>query len=219
MAKLANFIEQYLKNKKISDYEGWLALYGKDAESVYAEEKAAADTEYAKARAEYGKKASSLYARGLSGSGYSDYLTQAAYGVRAASHDRAFAKKAALTEENERGYLSYLEGLQKEEESAVAAKDAEEKKIFTDLLSKNIMDEKSALTYLLTRGVEAEKAQEMAKKSIEIMQGTRAYFNQIVSELSAMKWGYRASYQYALEKGLSESAAESIATIVSYTKR
>ncbi len=219
MAKLANFIEQYLKNKKISDYEGWLALYGKDAESAYAEERAAADTEYAASRAEYGKKASLLYGRGLSGSGYSDYLNGVAYGARTAARDRALQKRNATTEENERGYLAYLDGLRKEEESAAAAKDAEEKKIYNDLLSKSFMDEKTALTYLLGRGIEEEKAKKMAKESMEIMRGSRTYFNQIISELSAMNWGYQACYRYALEKGLSETAAESIATIVSYSKR
>ena len=51
MAKLTNFIENYLKSKKISDYEGWLALYGKDADAAFRAEKAEADTAYATARA------------------------------------------------------------------------------------------------------------------------------------------------------------------------
>lgn len=216
MAKLTSFIENYLKNQKISDYEGWLALYGKDGEGEYREAKAQADTAYANARAEYGARASALYAKGLSGSGYSDYLNHAAHATRESALSEALRKKKDTETENQRGYLSYLTDLAAEEEAARAAKEKEEGKIFTDLLSQNLLDEKSAVTYLMTRGIDEEQAKTLAAESLKIQKGSRSYLNQIINEAEASNMDYYTALAYARAKGLDDESAQSVATVAAF---
>ena len=119
-------------------------------------------------------------------------------------------------EENERGYLSYLEKAQKEDEPAQAAKEEEEKAIFTDLLSKKIINEKSAITYLTMRGIDEEKARTLAAQSIKILKGSSQYVNQLISEAEASNMDYYTAYVFALEKGLDQAAAEEAATIAAF---
>ena len=216
MAKLTSFIENYLKNQKISDYEGWLALYGKDGESDFREAKAAADTAYATARAEHGARASALYERGLSGSGYSDYLNHAAHATRQNAITEALYKKQATDKENERGYLSYLEESKEKAEAEIASREKEEEKIFTDLLSKNILDEKSAVTYLVTRGIDEARARELAERSLNIQKGSRSYLNQVINEAEASNMDYYTALAYARAKGLDDETANSVATIAAF---
>jgi len=216
MAKLTNFIENYLKNQKISDYEGWLALYGKDEEAPFREAKAAADTAYASTRAEHGARASSLYAKGLSGSGYGDYLNHAAYATRQNALTKALREKRAARAENERGYLSYLESALKQEEEQKQAKAKEEQKIFSDLLSQKLLDENSAVTYLKVRGIDEGRARELAKESLNIQKGSRSYVNQLINEAEASNMDYYTAYAYALAKGLDEESAHSAATVAAF---
>lgn len=213
MADLAKFIEQYLKNKKISDYEGWLALYGRDSEKEYREARAEADTTYAQARAEHGRTAAALYERGLSGSGYSDYLSSNAFAERVGLYDKARERKAATDAENRRGYLSYLEQNARAEADVQAKKESEQGKIFKDLLAKNILDRGAAVTYLIGRGIDEETAVKLANKSIEVAHNTKSYIATISQEARAMYMDYHAAYQYALTKGVSEEMARSVAQI------
>ena len=216
MAKLENFIEKYLKNKKISDYEGWLALYGRDGEREYREAKAEADTTYAGARAEYGRRGALLAKNGLAGSGYSDYINHTAYAERAESLEAALSRRAAVREENERGYVSYLEGEKAKEEKAIADAEATEQKIFADLLSKNISDKHSAVTYLTSRGIDQVRANELAQKSLSILHGSLSYQNQLIQEASALNMNYESAYNYAIIKGLPDEAARAVAAIASF---
>ena len=216
MAKLESFIENYLKNKKISDYEGWLALYGEDAESAFREKRAEADNTYEKTRAEHGVRAASLYEKGLSGSGYSDYLTHVAYAQRGATLDEACRKRTATEESNRRGYLSYLDGIAKAEAETAEVKRKEEEAIFTDLLSKKILDEGSAITYLTSRGVEATRAEELAKESLHIHYGSKSYIAEVITEMTEAGMDYNRAYEYARLKGLSEEAARNAADLVSF---
>lgn len=216
MAKLEDFIENYLKNKKISDYEGWLALYGRDGEREYRDALAAADNGYAAARAEYGKRGAALAEAGLTGGGYSDYLNHTAYATRAAGRQRAESQRAATREENERGYLSYLKSEADAEEKAAAEKKSKEEKIFGELLGKNLLDRDSAIVYLVSRGVERKRAEELADESIAVLRGSESYQNKLISEATSLKMDYETAYNYALVKGLSEEAARSVASIVSF---
>ncbi len=213
MADLDSFIKQYLKNKKISDYEGWLALYGRDSEKEYRAARAEADTDYVQARAEHGKTAAALYGRGLSGSGYSDYLNSTAYATRAGLYDKARERQQATEAENRRGYLSYLDKITEAEEEASAKKEDEQGKIFKDLLAKNILDRGAAVTYLIGRGIDEETAVVLANKSIEVAHGTKSYIATLSGEARAMYMDYHAAYQYALAKGVSEEIARSVAQI------
>lgn len=216
MAKLKNFIENYLKNQKISDYESWLALYGKDGESAFREAKTEADTAYAASRAEYGAKASSLYDKGLSGSGYSDFINHAAYAEKQSSIRNALREKEKTEAENERGYLSYLTGIAEEEEKEKAALKKEEDDIFTSLLSQRILDPEAAITYLTTRGIDEERAKKLAEESVQIQKGRQSYLNQLISEAKAANMNYYTAFTYALAKGLDEETAESVATVAAF---
>ena len=216
MAKLTSFIENYLKNQKISDYEGWLALYGKDAEGAFRVEKAEADTAYATARAEHGNRASALYERGLAGSGYSDYLNHAAYATRQSTLSNALRKKQETETENERGYLSYLEKAFETEKKKEEAKQKEEASLFSSLLSKNLIDEDAAITYLTTRGMEEDRARELAAESIKIQKGSKSYINQLINEAVDANMTYYTAYAYALKKGLDEQDAEEAANIAAF---
>ena len=216
MAKLANFIENYLKNQKISDYEGWLALYGKDADKAFRAEKAEADTAYATALSEHGSRASELYKNGLSGSGYSDYLNHAAYATKQKALTSAREKRRATEEENERGYLTYLEKASAEKEKAQKEKEKEEETIFSNLLSQNLLDENAAVTYLTLRGIEEPRARELASESVKILKGSKSYLNQLVNEANGSDMDYYTAYAYALAKGLDETAAKEVATIAAF---
>ena len=216
MAKLKSFIENYLKNQKISDYEGWLSLYGKDAESEYQRSRAEADNTYERSRAEHGARASALYSKGLSGSGYSDFLNHSAYAQKQASMQRASDVRAQTEKENRKGYLSYLEGEADAIEAAEKEKEAEEKKIFSDLISQKLLSENAAITYLTSRGVDPERAEALARESIEILHGSKSYLDQIISEASSARMDYTSAYKYALTKGLSEEAAHSAASIAAF---
>lgn len=219
MAKLENFIENYLKNKKISDYEGWLALYGRDGEREYREAKGEADTAYATARAEYGARGAALAQNGLSGSGYSDYLNHAAYATRTGSIERAQARRTAAREENERGYLAYLADEAAKEEKAKADAVAAEEKIFADLLSKRISDKSSAVTYLTMHGVDHVRATELAEKSLSILRGSQSYHTQLIEEAKALDMDYASAYNFAIIKGLPDEAARSVAAIASFATK
>lgn len=216
MANLTSFIENYLKNKKISDYEGWLALYGKDTDMPHREAKAAADTAYASTKAEYGTRANALHNRGLSGSGYSDYLNHAAYAERQSAFTDALRKKAETEAENKRGYLSYMESMTKEAEVAEKAKTDKENSAFQSLLSQNLLDEDAAVTYLTLRGIDEGRAKELASESIKIQKGSKGYLNQLINEAIEGNMDYYTAYAYALAKGLDEQDAEDAATIAAF---
>ena len=216
MAKLESFIENYLKNKKIADYEGWLALYGEDAEGAYLKKRADADNAYAKTRAEHGARAAALYEKGLNGSGYSDYLTHAAYAKRGDTLDRALRQKAATEESNRKGYISYIDEMAKAEAEVADVKRKEEEKIFNDLLSRKLLDVDSAVSYLTSRGIESARAEELARESLSIHYGSKSYFSEVIAEMTAADMDYNNAYQYALLKGLSDEAAKNAASLSTF---
>ena len=218
MAKLENFIEKYLKNKKATDYEGWLALYGEDATPRYREDVADADTAYEKARAEHGKRASALYQNGLSGSGYSDYLNHTAYAARAESLSRAKERRAQTEADNQKGYVSYLADLKAEEDKETAEAEKKEQSIFSSLLSKRLTDKNAAITFLTANGVDPTRAEELAEQSLDILHGSKSYRDHITSKVNYLDLDYSAAYKYAIMMGASEETARIIAEIAAYNR-
>ena len=219
MAKLENFIENYLKNKKISDYEGWLALYGTDATEAYQSAKADADTAYRQAKAEHGARASSLYGRGLAVSGYSDYLNHTAYAERQRSLDLADKERKKTEQANRKGYLSYVQAQADEEAAEAETQKKQTDKIFSDLLSQKIVNEEAAVTYLKARGIDEERAKTMAKESIGILKSSKAFRDQLISEATELHMDYNNAYNYALLKGLAEEDAREVANIAAFATR
>lgn len=220
MAKLENFIEKYLKNKKATDYEGWLAMYGEDPNARYREELVQADNSYQKARAEHGTRAATLYRNGLSGSGYSDYLNHSAYAARAESLDRAKTRRAETEASNQKGYLGYLAKMEQEAETTTEEDAAEkERKVFSSLLSKRLTDENAAITFLTANGIDEERAKVLAQESLTILRGSKSYRDQIASKVTYMNMDYYNAYNYALMMGVSEETARIIASISSYDRQ
>ena len=219
MENLENFIEKYLKNKKATDYEGWLALYGEDTATPYRERIAEADSTYQKARADHGRRAAALHQNGLSGSGYSDYLNHTAYAKRAESQYRAAEERNHAEEKNRRGYLAYLTELYEAEEAETAKATEKEQSVFSSLLAKRLTDENAAVTFLTANGIEEERARELAKESITILRGSKSYRDQIISKASYLNMDYNTAYNYAIMQGVPEETARMIAGISSYARQ
>ncbi len=222
MAKLENFIEKFLKNKKATDYEGWLALYGEDPSARYREDVAEADGSYQRARADHGARADALYRNGLSGSGYSDYLNHTAYAARNESLDRAKTRREGAEAESQKGYLEYLANLPNEEDAENAAESEaaeQERKIFSSLLNKRLTDEDAAVTFLTANGIDEQRAKELARESIIILRGSKSYRDQIASKATYLDMDYANAYNYALLMGVSEETARIVASIASYSRQ
>ena len=217
MADLESFVKTYLKNKKISDYEGWLAAYGKDAESAYGEATRAADSRYAASRAEYGARAVSLASRGLSGSGYSDYLNTVAYAEHARAKENALLQKQKTESENQRGYLAYLEAQAALDDTEQSAEEKRRTEAFDDLLKKGISDKGAAVTYLTERGFDEQTASDIANSAIKVYRGSDSYRKYVTEQAISNQFFYADAYRYALLQGLSPAMADEVAKIASYT--
>ena len=214
MEKLENFIEKYLKTKKKTDYEGWLALYGTDSEQAYGRDKRDAESSYAKARAEYGRRASQLNRAGLSASGYSDYLNHTAYAARADELYRAKEKKEQSDLENQKGYAAFLKDLSESEKKAAKEETEYERKLFDTMISKGIIDETAGLTYLLNAGLPLARAQELASKAATVQRGSASLHQRLISAATAANMNHYNAYRYAIAHGVSEEVASMIAEAV-----
>ena len=214
MEKLENFIEKYLKSKKKTDYEGWLALYGENSEKAYQADKKEADTAYAKSLAEHGRRASRLNTAGLTGSGYSDYLNHTAYAARADELYRAKERKQQTDLENQKGYAAFLKDLSDKEQAAAEEEKAYEQKMLDTLISKGINDEEAGVTYLINAGFTAARARELANKAVTIQRGSSSLHNRLISAATAAEMDHYNAYRYAIKHGVSESVASMIADAV-----
>ena len=212
MASLQSYLKDYLKNQKISDYEGWVSLYGKDAKREYGEAKRAAENRYAASLAEYGERAASLAARGLTGSGYSDYLNTVALTERARATENALANKKKTEIENQKGYLSYLQSASEPVETTSA-----ETAALNELLKREISDKTSAVTFLTTaRGFDKETANRIADQAITIYRGSDSYRKYVTSQAVSQGYLYEDAYKFALLQGLSPAMADEIAKISTF---
>ena len=149
MGSLKDFVEAYISNKKIEDYESWLSLYGKDAEASYASSLQNAERTYARGQATYGSKAAGLLDKGLTGSGYGAYLDGKAYERYATSRENATQRRQKDEEENRIRYASYRT---EKEEAARGEGESLYKSALSALLSSGISDEKSGAAYLSALG-------------------------------------------------------------------
>lgn len=216
METLENFIEKYLNSKKKTDYEGWLAMYGKDSQESYNRAKAEADNDYASSRAEYGQRAASLYKNGLTSSGYSDYMNQTAYAARSNALARAAEQKSKTDAENREGYRDYMIKLYEEEKKTQEEATEKERSLFSSLLGKNLLDLQSAITYLTTNGMDEGRATELAEQSLVIQRGKESFRQKIITSAISARMGYSAAYQFALYQGVSDDEAREIAGAVAY---
>ena len=213
MATLQSYVKSYLKNQKISDYETWIATYGRDAEREYGEAKRDADNMYATSRAEYGQRASKLAARGLTGSGYSDYLNTIAIAERARARDKALTSKKKADLENQKGYVAYLNGDPVFGGNGTGLEGQEA--ALNELLRREISDKTVAVTYLTSQGFDRETASEIADKAILIYRGSDSYRQYVTNRAIANGYHYPTAYKYALLQGLSPAMADEVAKIAS----
>ena len=158
------YTKEYLKKKKLPSYEEYVKETQAAAKSELRQDISRADTALAEAKSTYGARASSLLSRGLSYSGYGDYLEGAAYAARTKSVNEA--KKAYNEKEraSQASYADYLEELSKEAETAYENETQTLSGAFSQLLSANIVDEDSAVAFLMGLGVSEETACEDACK-------------------------------------------------------
>ena len=215
MATLEDFIKQYLKNKKIEDYESWLVKYGEDAEGAYRDSVKAADTAMAEAKSTYGTRASSLLSRGMTGSGYGDYLDGVAYAQRQKQVDTALAAKTKTEAKNKKAYAAYLDSEAEKAEKAATADSQKKTDLFLDLLSQNIEDEASAAAFLTAGGLDEETASRLAKESLSMVKNTSSTKKAVLETVLKKYMSYTDAYKYAVAYGLSPTVAEEIARAAS----
>ena len=208
MGTLKQFVDTYLANKRIEDYESWVAAYGKDTEKRYAEAMAAADSGYAKDLATYGSRADKLLARGLTGSGYSDYLSGKAMESYAKARSEALTAKETADAENKQGYARYLretEDKTKEEAEGIY------KNAITSLFAKNFAEEDAAVAYLSAFGIEGDVAKSIAAARPVLKEKDEGQAD-VLSHCIAYRYTREQAYIYAKGCGLSDENAQAVAS-------
>ena len=208
-----DFTEEYLKKKKISSYDEYVADTQSQAEATLRESISRADTALAQSKASYGARAASLLSRGLNGSGYGDYLEGAAYAARVKSVSEAQKAYERKQNESKASYAAYLEKLDAEAEEAYEKEQETLSSAFSKLLSANIVDEGSAAAFLMGLGVDEESAKALAKKNAEVQKGVGTRRNSVLSYALSHNMYYSRAYAYALANGLSADVAKEIAKI------
>ncbi len=210
MGSLKDFVESYLANKKIEDYEGWVSKYGKDASSSYAEALSSAERTYARGQATYGRVASDLQSKGLTGSGYSAYLSGKAYERYAGSREAALTAKQKTEDDNRIRYASY-----REERETAAREEGEGafRKALSSLFSSKIVDEESGAAYLAAFGITGEMAKEMAKINQSVKSGSE-YRDEVFNFCLENYYNHDQTVAYAIGLGLSAEEAEALGKAV-----
>ncbi|MBP3437220.1 MAG: hypothetical protein J6K61_04880 [Clostridia bacterium] len=209
--KLEDFIKQYLANKKIEDYEGWVSQYGQDTAKTYKQALADADSRYAEAQATHGTKAAALLSRGMTGSGYSDYLSGLAYTERQKERLTATEKKSQADADNKKNYALYTQGLTAEAEKAFAEKEARLSSAFSALLKQEVETVEGAKAFLTANGIEEELAEKIAQGSVDIIRNSSGKKKEVLEYVLGKYMPYEYAYQYAIACGLSEKLAEEVA--------
>ena len=213
MPKKAQWIEAYLKEKKLPTYKEYVASYAQDAEETYRDSLMRADTAYQKAKASYGTKNAALLSRGLNASGYSDYLDGAAYAAKSRATSEAASTYGKAENKNRTSYASFLEAQYQEASDAYDKREETLSSAFSKLMSAEISDEESAAEFLMGLGVDEENARSLAKRNTEIVRGSKSRRNSVLSYVLTNTLRYSRAYDYAIANGLSEEMAHEIATI------
>lgn len=211
MAKLEEFIEQYLKNKKAEDYESWLSRYGEDSDGQYRDTVAAADSLYAESLATHGKKSAALLANGMTGSGYSDYLDGVAYAEKMRGRAEADRQRQESEARNRKGYAAFLDQATEYGEKKVQEERERNDDAISELLSQKTLDFVSAKKYLLYRGMDEDTAQAVATTCVYLTRNSDTRAQRVLQHALANFYGFNATYNYAIANGLTESVAKQIA--------
>lgn len=206
-----SFKADYLKKKKLKSYEDYIKDEKEKAEKSLRQSLNRADSTYAEALSTYGARASSLLSKGLTASGYGDYLDGVAHAARVKATSDAERSYEERMKASDKGYAAYLEEAEKEAEAAFE----EEKELlsgaFEKLLSQKILDESSAVAFLIGLGIDEAEAKTLASKSIEVHKGTDERKNFILNYVLSQYMSYDRAYNYAISNGLSRSVAADIA--------
>ncbi|MCQ2385328.1 MAG: hypothetical protein MJ078_01435 [Clostridia bacterium] len=222
MAKLEDFIRNYLSNKKIANYREWVEAYGEETEEAYAEDLRNADAAYRRGKAEYGSQAASLMDRGLSQSGYREYLDGVAYAGKQTAKIRAESEKRRKETANRKGYAAYLTQKTAEaeqeasatEKQSEAAKEAYSKTVtnaFLRLVSQKIEDTRLAEAFLTNLGVDEETARSLAEMSKEIGFNTTSKVSAAIRYAIENYYRYDTAYKYAKAQGMTDEVAKKVA--------
>ena len=209
MGSLKAFVDTYLKNKKVEDYEGWVAANGKDATAAYNEALATAESDYARSLATHGSRADRLMQRGLTGSGYSDYLSGKATEAYTTAKQAALTRRQRAEAESREGYARYLT-----DTADAAEKEARSvyKNAVTALYASDITDEDTAVTLLKAYGLDEPTAKAVAATHHPSPkdEGQAAILRYCIENYLSPS----AALAYAKGSGLSEEGAAAVAEAV-----
>ena len=214
MAKSAieKFIKNYVRNKKVNaapkGYEAWLRKNGYDPTEELSENVGKAHAENAKLTAEL---SNTLSDSGLSYSGYAKYLKSELDRKKSRSIKDAIEGYIKTDSTNKKNYLKEIErqeAIRLEEERAAEEKRLEEEK----KAQENAIKEAKAA------------AENAAKKEAEILEKEEKFKNKLMKEVeskikSLTTIDYNQAYTCAIEMGLDEKNAQSIAKSVTDAKR
>ena len=158
-SSLEDFIENYLKNKRLtnsadtideyraknfSDYRG---EYARGMERAYAEKR--------KSEAGYGKNAERIFTSGLARSGYAERQNGIAERGYENRLTELLADKSKNDEAVKQGYSKYLKGYEKNQSSIM-------KSVRGELAKNRIIDKDTAYEYALMAGLSEDRAKEVS---------------------------------------------------------
>ncbi|MBQ7363205.1 MAG: hypothetical protein IJW48_02015 [Clostridia bacterium] len=158
-SSLEKFLENYIKNKKITNSEDSFDEYrAKNAEDYGAEFSRGVEDAYVeamKARADYGRNAEAIFSSGLSRSGYAERqreLSGETYEKRIAE---LIDKRNLAEARTVLGYADYLEDYNREQSSLM-------KSVRAELIKNGIINTERAYEYALGAGLSDERALEVS---------------------------------------------------------
>lgn len=158
-SSLEKFLENYLKNKRITNsadsFDEYRAKNAHDYDGEYARGVESAYVKSMKANADYGAKAERIFSSGLSGSGYAERQRQLSGEGYQKQLEELLGERSSAHESTVRGYADYLEDYGKRQGSLM-------KTVRSELIKNGILNEEKAYEYALGAGLTDERAREVS---------------------------------------------------------
>ena len=168
-SSLESFLENYIKNKKLTNsadtideyraknYSDYVGDYSRALEKAYLEAR--------KADADHGNHAERIFSSGLKGSGYAERQKDLSLGKYESRVSELLAKKGKTDEEVRLGYARYLEGYEKNQNALM-------KTVRNELTKNRIADRERAYEYALMSGLSESRAREVSLGMYSVLRDT-----------------------------------------------